>query len=71
LLFIFTPGPQKLAIATAHQCEAALHEANGSIAQIVRFPSAIRNALFAEYRFGHRAVSAASRASIERANGGA
>lgn len=70
VLFVFAPGPQKLAIATAHQRKATLHETDGSITQIVRFPSTIRDMLFAEHRFGNRTVGAASRASIERANSG-
>jgi hypothetical protein len=35
--------PQQFAIAAAHQSEAALHETNGSIAQIVGFPGALGN----------------------------
>jgi hypothetical protein len=50
---VSAPGPQKFAIAAAHQCEAALHETDGSIAQIVRFPGAIRDTPFAEQRLGN------------------
>jgi hypothetical protein len=53
-----------LAIATAHQREAALHEADGSITQIVRFPGVIRDAFLAEQRFGDRTISAAGCTSI-------
>ena len=70
-LLVFAPGPHKFAIAAAHQCEAALHETNGSIAQIVRFPSTIRDAIFAEENFGDHTISASRRARIERADGGA
>jgi hypothetical protein len=65
-LFVFAPRPQKLAIATAHQRKAALHEADGSITQIVRFPGVIRDTPFAKQRVGDRPVSAAGRASIDR-----
>ncbi|KJC60363.1 hypothetical protein UP10_13610 [Bradyrhizobium sp. LTSPM299] len=69
-LLVSAPGPQKFAIAAAHQCEAALHETDGSIAQIVGFPSAIRDAFFAEENLGDRTISAPRRARIERADGG-
>lgn len=39
-------GPQKFAVTSAYQREAALHQADRSIAQIVRLPGAIRDALF-------------------------
>ncbi|SDJ69052.1 hypothetical protein SAMN05444171_0988 [Bradyrhizobium lablabi] len=43
-------GPQKVAIAAAHQCEATLHETDGSIAQVVCFPGTIRDVLLAKQR---------------------
>jgi hypothetical protein len=67
----FAPGQQKLPIATAHQGKAALHKADGSITQIVRFPGAIRDALFDEENLGDRTISAPRRARIERADGSA
>ena len=70
-LLVSALGAQKFAIAAAHQCETALYEADGSIAQIVRFPGAIRNALFAEDNLGERTISASRRAGIERANSSA
>lgn len=70
-LLVSALGAQKVAIAAAHQCETALHETDGSIAQIVRFPGAIRDSLFAEVDLGDRTISATSPARIERANGGA
>ena len=66
-LLVSAPGPQKFAIAAAHQCEAALHETDGSIAQIVRFPGAIRDALLAEQCFGDRTISAAGHARASSA----
>ena len=70
-LLVFALGPQKFAITAAHQCEAALHETDSSIAQIVRFPGTIRDALFAEESFGDRTIAVRRRARIERADGGA
>jgi len=49
-LLVSALGPQKFAISTAHQFKAALHETYGSIAEIVGFPGAIRDALLAEQR---------------------
>ena len=65
-LLVLATGPQKFAVTTAHQCEAALHQADCSIAQIMRLPSAIGDAPFAEQRFGDNAITAAGAASIER-----
>ena len=65
-LFVLAPGPQKFAVTTAHQREAALHQADCSIAQIMRLPGAIGDALFAEQRFGDNAITAAGAMSIER-----
>lgn len=64
-------GPQKFAVASAYQREAALHQADCSIAQIVRLPGAIRDALLAEQRFGGHAITATCCMRIERADGGA
>lgn len=60
------PGPQKFPIASAHQRDAALHQAVRSIAQIVRLPSAIGDALLAEQRFGNDAIAATSSMRVER-----
>lgn len=70
-LLVSALGPQKSAITAAHQSEAALHETDGPIAQIVRFPSAIRNVLFAEENLGDHTISTPRRARVERAYGGA
>ncbi|MGY3465443.1 hypothetical protein ACVW0I_002314 [Bradyrhizobium sp. LM6.11] len=48
-----------------------MHQADRSIAQIVRLPGAIRDALFAEQRFGDSAIATATAASIERTDRGA
>lgn len=70
-LFVPTAGSQKFAVASAYQREAALHQADRSIAQIVRLPGAIRDALFAEQRFGGSAIAATGSMRIERADSGA
>ena len=64
-------GRKKFAIAAAHQREAALHKADGPVAQIVRFPGAIRDALLAKQCFCDAAISAAGAMRVERAKGGA
>lgn len=70
-LFVPAAGPQKFAVTPAYQREAAFHQADRSIAQIVRLPGAFRDALFAEQRFGHGEIATAGAASIERTDGGA
>lgn len=70
-LFVPAPGPQKFAVTTAHQRKAALHQADCSIAQIMRLPGTIRDALFAEQRFGDNAITAAGAVRIKRAYCGA
>lgn len=70
-LFVPAAGPQKFAVIPAYQRKAAFHQADRSIEQIVRFPGAIRDTLFAEQRFGDSAIATASAASIERADSGA
>ena len=70
-LFVPAPGPQEFAVTTAHQREAALHQANCSIAQIMSLPGAIGDALFAEERFGDDAIAAAGAMRIKRADRGA
>ena len=62
--------PQQFAIASAHQSKTALHETNGPIAQIVRFPGVLGDTLFAEENFGDHTISAPRRARIERPDGG-
>ena len=70
-LLVLAPGPQEFAVTTAHQREAALHQANCSIAQIMGLPGAIGDAFFAEQRFGDSAITAAGAMRIERADRGA
>ena len=70
-LLVSALRPQKFAIAAAHQCEAALHESDGPIAQIVRFPGNIWDTSLAEQRSCDCTISVTGRARIERANGGA
>jgi len=70
-LLVPAPGPQEFAVTTAHQSEAALHQADCSIAQIMRLPAAIGNAFFANQRFGDNAITAAGAMGVERANRGA
>ncbi len=70
-LFVPSAGPQKFAVTSAYQREAALHQADRSITQIVRLLGAIRDALFAEQRFGDSAIATAGAASIERTDRGA
>lgn len=67
-LFFSAPGSQKLAITAAHQCEAGLHQTNGSIAQIVRFPGSVWDAFLAEQCLCDGAICAAVALCIERAN---
>lgn len=67
-LFVSTPGSQKSAITAVHQCEAGLHQTDGSIAQIVSFPGSIWDAFLAEQRFCDGAICAAIALCIERAN---
>ena len=71
VLFVLALGTQQFAIAGAHQCEAALHEPDGSIAEIVRFPRNIWDTSLAEQCFGDLTISVTGRARIERADGGA
>lgn len=47
-----------------------MHEANCAIAQVVRLPGTIGDALFAEQRLGNCTVSVASRMRVERTDGG-
>lgn len=58
-LFVLTLGTQQFAIASANECEAALYETDGSAAQIVRFPGAIGDALFAEQSLCDAAIGRA------------
>lgn len=70
-LHVPAPGPQKFAIASAHERKAGLYEADCSAAQIMRFPGAIGDALFAEQEFRDCVVSAAGCVRLERTDGGA
>jgi hypothetical protein len=60
---------QQRAIATTHQREAALNQANGPIAQIVRPPVAFGNARGAEKDLRDFPIGAAVHPCIERAQG--
>lgn len=62
-------GPQKFAIASAHKREAAPYETDGSAAQIVRFPGAIRYALFVEKCLCDAAIGRAVKIRSDRAKG--
>ncbi len=67
LLFFARWRPQQCAIATAHQGEAALNQANGSIAQVVGFPGAFGDLSGAKKDFRDFAVSTAVHSRIEGA----
>lgn len=60
---------QKFAITSAHEREAALYETDGSAAQIVRFPGAIRNALFSKQSLCDVAIGRARQIRSGRAKG--
>ena len=68
-LFFSGSWAQQRAIAAAHQGETALNQANGPVAQIVRRPIALGNALGAEQDFCNFAIGAAVHARVERAQG--
>lgn len=53
-------------IVAAHQRHPGLHEANGSIAQIVGLPPKFGNAGFPKQVFCYRAIAVAFDSSIER-----
>src|SRR5438309_11432120 len=61
--------PQKLAVASAHEREAALYETDGSAAQIVCFPGTIRYARLAKQSFCDAAISRAGEIRGDRAKG--
>ena len=65
-LFFLAPWTQQFAIAAAHQSEATLHEADGTIAQIVRLPGALRDALLAKEAFGDGAIALVFIAPVQR-----
>ena len=56
VLFVLASWAEEFAIVAAHQGEAALHEADGTIAQIMRLPGALRDSLLAKKAFGDRAI---------------
>ena len=56
-LFVLASWTQEFAITAAHQGEAALDEADGTITQIMRFPCALWNALLAKEALGDRAIA--------------
>lgn len=60
-------GPQKFAIASAHQREAGLYETDGSAAQIVRFPGTIGYALSTEQSLCDAAIGRAGEIRSDRA----
>ena len=65
-LLVLAPWTQQFAIATAHQGKAALHEADGSIAKVMRFPGVLRNTLLAKNSLGDRAIGFVVIASVQR-----
>ena len=67
LLFFTRWRSQQCAIATAHQGEAGLNQANGSIAQVVGFPGSFGDVLGTKQDFRDFAVRAAVHPRIERA----
>ena len=68
-LFLRRWRTQQSAIAAPHQCETAVNQANGPVAQIVRSPVAFGNAPGAEQDLCNLAVGAAVHPRIERAQG--
>ncbi len=60
---------QKGAIAAPHQSDAVLDQADGTAAQIVRFPVAIRDATSPEQAFCYFAIAVSLQPPIERAHG--
>ena len=67
LLFFARWRSQQRAIAAAHQGEAGLNQANGSIAQVVGFPGAFGNLFCAKQDFRDFAVRAAVHSRIKGA----
>ena len=65
-LFVLVSWAEEFAIVAAHQGEAALHEADGTIAQIMRLPRALRDSLLAKKAFSDRPIGFAFIASVER-----
>ncbi len=59
--------PQHLAIAAAHQRKAALHQTNGTVAQVMSLPGAFGDTFGSEQNLGNRSVGVALGPSIERA----
>lgn len=68
-LFVPAAGPQKFAVTSAYQREAASYKADGSAAQIVRFPGTIRYALFPEQNLCDAAIGRAGVIRSDRAKG--
>ncbi len=68
-LFFGRSWAQQGAIAAAHQGEAVLNQANGPVAQIVRRPIALGNALGPEQDFCYFAVGTTVHARVERTQG--
>lgn len=62
-------GSQKFAIVPANECEAAFYEADDSAAQMVCFPGAIGDALFAEQSLCDAAIGRAGEMRSDRAKG--
>ncbi len=56
-LFVLASWTQEFAITAAHQSEAALNEADGATAQIMRLPGALRDTLVTKEAFGDRAIA--------------
>lgn len=68
-LLVPAPGPQKFAIASAHERKAASYEADYSAAQIMRFPGTIGDVLFAKQSLCDGAIGRAGEIRGNRAKG--
>ena len=68
-LFLARRRAQQCAIAVAHQREAALNQANGPIAQIMRAPVAFGDAFSTKQDFRYFPVGAAVDPGIKRTQG--
>ena len=68
-LFLWRSWTQQCAIAAAHQRETVLNQANGPVAQIVRRPIALGNALGPEQDFCNFAIGTTVHARVERTQG--
>jgi len=58
---------QQVAVASAHEPEAASDEANGSVAQVMSLPGSFGNAFGSEQTLGDRAIGGPLYSGVERA----